>query len=154
MTDLTDSEPNEADEYTPAQLEEMAAMVAEVMPISGGGTLAAALRIYVRGLVRSALAARGATERGQLLLPETMTPAIDQALGEPNFRTGPIAHLFRDTGEDIPPKMEREQAFVLFWLLRLAIEHGENWRRVAGAEIDRRLDLREATGQAQDSQTS
>ena len=114
-------------------------MVADVMPISGGGKLAAALRIYVRGAVRAALAEPRPLENGQLLLPETMTPAIDQALGEMVFRTAPIAHLFRDTGETIPPKAEREQAFVLFWFLRLAIEHNDNWRRVAGAEIERRL---------------
>ncbi|MFT4117445.1 hypothetical protein [Bradyrhizobium sp.] len=83
----------------------------------------------------------------QLTFPETITPEIDEILGMPNFRTTPIAHLFRESGEDIPPKMEREQAFILFWLLRLALEHGADWKQHAGAEIERRLDIVKAQRQ-------
>lgn len=75
---------------------------------------------------------------GDIALPAKMTPAIDDALGLMCFQTGPIAHLLRATGDDIPCKAEREQAHVLFWFLRLAIEHGEKWREVAGVEFERR----------------
>lgn len=74
-----------------------------------------------------------------LTLPEKMTPAIDDALGMMNFQTGPLAHLFRATGDDIPAKCEREQSHVLFWMLGLAIEHGDQWRIEASKEIKRRL---------------
>lgn len=74
-------------------------------------------------------------------LPEKITPAIDDALGFMNFQTGPIAHLLRATGDDIPQKCEREQSHVLFWFLSLALEHGEKWREVANLELQRRETL-------------
>lgn len=80
------------------------------------------------------------SETTRFELPETMTPAIADALGTMCFEAGPIAGLFRQTGEDIPRKAEAEQAFVLFWLLKLALEHGDGFRRIAGAEIQRRLE--------------
>lgn len=73
-----------------------------------------------------------------MMFPEKMTPAIDDALGTMVFVTAPIAHLFRATGDDIPTKAEREQAHVLFWLLRLAIEHPEDWRQHVAEELKRR----------------
>jgi hypothetical protein len=79
-----------------------------------------------------------------VILPETMTPAIDDALGTMNFQTGPIAHLLRATGDDIPTKCEREQSHVLFWMLKLAIEHGENWRGEVGRELKRRTEILKA----------
>ncbi|MBR0855513.1 hypothetical protein [Bradyrhizobium liaoningense] len=114
-------------------------------PETGAGAtrVAAAIARFVAGeLARSAGAVAG-----ELPFPEAMTPSIDQALGEMVFVTAPIAHLFRDTGETVPPKAEREQAFVLFWFLRLALEHRENWRKIAGAEIERRLAILKAKKQ-------
>lgn len=52
---------------------------------------------------------------------------IDCILGQLVFKTGPIAHRLRKLGMDIPTKCEREQAFVLYWLLSLYKEHGEKW---------------------------
>ncbi|MFN3650060.1 MAG: hypothetical protein ACK47B_10820 [Armatimonadota bacterium] len=72
----------------------------------------------------------------EIVLPEKLTPAIQDALGLPNFRTGPIAHLFRAAGHDIPCRFEEEQAFVLFWALELALKHGEAWRAWAGDELN------------------
>lgn len=77
-----------------------------------------------------------------LILPDKMTPAIDEVLGMMNFRTGPIAHFLRGTGDDIPRKCEREQSHVLFWLLKLAIEHGDGWHNEFKKEVDRRAEER------------
>lgn len=84
------------------------------------------------------------------VLPDTMTPAIDDALGLMNFETGPIAHLLRATGDDIPRKCEREQSHVLFWFLKLAVEHGDAWRKVAGQELKRRTELLKTTSAERD----
>ena len=67
--------------------------------------------------------------------PAKATPALFDVLGLPNFRTGPIAHVFRAAGADIRTKCEDEQAFVLDRFLRLAIKHGDAWREAAEADI-------------------
>jgi hypothetical protein len=67
--------------------------------------------------------------------PEQMTKPISEVLGLMNFRTGPIAHAFREAGETIPERIEDEQAFVLHKFLLLALEHGENWQQEAGKVI-------------------
>jgi hypothetical protein len=68
--------------------------------------------------------------------PTSITPELQEILGMPNFRCSPIAHAFRANGEAIPPKSEAEQAFVLFWLVGLALEHGPDWRGAAAAKIE------------------
>ncbi len=68
-------------------------------------------------------------------LPETMTPAMRDALGVMNFQTGPIANALRMDGQEIKTKCEDEQAHVLFWFLKLAIEHGDQWRAKVGDEL-------------------
>lgn len=70
-------------------------------------------------------------------LPDEMTPAIREALGYANFQCAPIAHRLRAGGADIKRKAEDEQAHVLFWFLKLAIEHGDQWRERAGDELER-----------------
>jgi hypothetical protein len=67
--------------------------------------------------------------------PRTITPEIAEVLSLPNFRTGPLAHLYRAAGHDIRPRFEDEQAFVLHRFLLLALEHGDDWRRHADADI-------------------
>ncbi|WP_448208166.1 hypothetical protein [Azospirillum sp. sgz302134] len=69
--------------------------------------------------------------------PNELTPALMDALGMMNFQTGPIAHIYRAAGHDIPRKCEAEQAFVLHRCVLLALEHGEDWRSHAQAELDR-----------------
>ena len=71
-----------------------------------------------------------------LKLPETVTPAIAEVLGMPNFRSGPVAHLFRAAGHEIQCRVEPEQAFVLWRFLHLAIIHGDDWGKYASADID------------------
>lgn len=68
--------------------------------------------------------------------PTELTPALKGALGLMNFQTGPIAHIYRAAGHDIPRKCEAEQAFVLHRYVLLALKHGEEWRAHAQAEID------------------
>ncbi|WP_395825873.1 hypothetical protein [Collimonas sp.] len=62
-----------------------------------------------------------------LSYPATATPELLDVLGIMNFRTGPIAHLFRAAGHYIPRKCESEQAFVLDRLIRTVLRHGANW---------------------------
>ncbi|MET3665949.1 hypothetical protein [Caulobacter sp. 1776] len=64
------------------------------------------------------------------------SPAVEQILSLMNFHTGPIAFMHRDAGAEIPPKVEAEQAFTMRWLLRLALEHGDNWREVAADQVN------------------
>jgi hypothetical protein len=66
--------------------------------------------------------------------PADLTPALRDVLGM-MFETGPIAHGFRAAGHDIPNKVEAEQAFVLHWLIKLALEHGDGWRKIAGDQL-------------------
>lgn len=70
-----------------------------------------------------------------LVLPSEMTPAIREVLGMMIFTTGPIANGFRMAGCEIQKKAEEEQAFVLFWLLKHAIAHGDDWRKHAAEEL-------------------
>ena len=70
-----------------------------------------------------------------LRYPASMSAALADVLGLPNFRTGPIAHVYRAAGAEIRTKCEDEQAFVLDRFLRLAIEHGEDWRTAAEADL-------------------
>jgi hypothetical protein len=68
--------------------------------------------------------------------PADLTPALSEVLGLMIFTTGPLAHAFRAAGENIPPKAEAEQAFVLHWLIGLALQHGSTWRSIAVARIE------------------
>lgn len=69
--------------------------------------------------------------------PDTLTPELDEVLGWPNFKCGPFAQIFRLSGFTIQPKAEREQAFVLHWLIKLVLKHGADWQKVAQAELQK-----------------
>ena len=84
-------------------------------------------------------------QEDSLRYPATMTTALADVLGLPNFRTGPIAHVYRAAGADIRTKCEDEQAFVLDRFLRLALEHGEDWRTAAEADLTAAHSLTEAS---------
>lgn len=65
-----------------------------------------------------------------------LNPDLVEILGMPNFRAGPIAHLFVAAGEaKVEPSSEAEQAFALHWLLGLYLEHGPGWKAIAGEKI-------------------
>lgn len=68
--------------------------------------------------------------------PQEMTPALREVLGLMVFTTGPIAQAFRAAGEDIARKAEAEHAYVLHWLIGLALEHGDDWKPKAAAQLD------------------
>ena len=102
----------------------------------------AALRSdHVQALIREEEAgyARGVRDARRELVAEiwplALTNPLREVLGLMNFRTGPIAHLYRAAGDDIPPKCEDEQAFVLHRFVRLALEHGQKWREAAEADL-------------------
>lgn len=80
-----------------------------------------------------------------LQFPDTLTPELDEILGTMIMDTTRIAHMFRETGSDIPRKVEKEHAHVLFWMLRLFLEHGPGeWRKVAGRHLGERLERAKA----------
>lgn len=69
--------------------------------------------------------------------PKEITPALREVLGMMVFELSPIAHAFRAAGHEIKRRAEDEQAFVLHWLIGLALEHGNGWRAKAADEIER-----------------
>lgn len=77
-------------------------------------------------------------------LPAEMTPEIADVLGRPNFWCSPLAHAFQAAGYQIKRRAEDEQAFILFWLLGLVLEHGKDWRPHAGEQLQA---IRSAGGQ-------
>jgi hypothetical protein len=75
-------------------------------------------------------------EQTALVLPRELTQPVREALSFMNFQTGPMSNLFRRCGHQIPKKCEDEQAYVLHWLLCIALEHCEGWREVAARKLD------------------
>ena len=61
-------------------------------------------------------------------------------LGRPNFWCSRIAHVMQKLGQDIKPHAEEEQAAVIYWMLKLYEEHGDNWGVVMGGELQRMID--------------
>ncbi|KKN33992.1 hypothetical protein LCGC14_0798050 [marine sediment metagenome] len=70
-----------------------------------------------------------------MVFPSEMTPELQDILGRPNFVCGPIAHIFQAAGADIPRKAEAEQAFVLHWMIKLYLTHGDRWREIGEEEL-------------------
>lgn len=70
-----------------------------------------------------------------MILPDAMTPAMRDALGFMALATGPIAHVLRAGGWEIAHTAEDEQATVFLWFLKLAIEHGDQWKEIAAIEL-------------------
>jgi hypothetical protein len=68
--------------------------------------------------------------------PDEITEPLREVLGLMVFHTCPIAHALRSGGEDIPTKTEAEQAHVLHWMIKLALEHGSDWREKVGERFD------------------
>lgn len=78
-----------------------------------------------------------ADEPAPLIYPCEISPELREVLGMMSFRSGPIAHAFRDAGRaNIPRRVEDEQAFVLHWLITLVLEHGQGWCGVAAATLN------------------
>lgn len=69
--------------------------------------------------------------------PRELTDELRDVLSMMMWNTGPIAHVLRAGGADIPAKGEFEQAHVLHWLTLLVLEHGTAWREKGEEEIER-----------------
>ena len=90
----------------------------------------------------------------ELRFPRELTPVLSEVLGLMNFRTCPLAHAFRDAGRaDIPRKVEAEQAFILHWLVTLALQHGADWRKHADATLSEVIEEAKARAAAQEACT-
>ena len=74
-----------------------------------------------------------------LALPGEMTLAIKDVLSLMLWHSGELARAYRAGGHTIPNKAEEEQAFVLWRLLRFAIEQGDNWRKCVQADLAQNL---------------
>lgn len=71
--------------------------------------------------------------------PKELTDELRFILGLPNFRAGPIAHGYQTAGmypENLKRRAEDEQAFVLFRLVTLYLEHGDKYNDVFVAELE------------------
>lgn len=49
-------------------------------------------------------------------------------LGRPNFWCGPLAEVLRGCGKEIKRHAEEEQAAVIYWMLEMYEEYGDEWR--------------------------
>ena len=63
--------------------------------------------------------------------PEDLNQDLADILGRPCFTAIHICELFRRSGTVIEERAEAEQAFMIHWLLKLYLRHGEGWRDVA-----------------------
>jgi hypothetical protein len=73
--------------------------------------------------------------------PDDMNDSLKYILGMPNFQCAGIANSLRVGGMEIERKAEAEQAAVIHWLIKLALDHPDDWRVRAGerlAEIAKR----------------
>lgn len=65
-------------------------------------------------------------------------------LGRPNFVCAPIFRALRLLGHEIPHKAEDEQAYSIWWMLNLYLEHGNKWRDVAEVELAKATEIAKA----------
>jgi hypothetical protein len=79
-------------------------------------------------------------------LPDQINDDLTEILGMMLFTTAPIAHSMQRSGVAIPHKVEAEQANVLFKLLSIYAEHGDQWRTHAGEWLKTLVDADKAKG--------
>jgi len=74
--------------------------------------------------------------------PTTLTPALAEILGQPCFTFIQLAQVWREAGlgNQIPERAEGEQAFFIDKHLRLYMQHGDDWRKAFGAELQQVID--------------
>jgi len=70
-----------------------------------------------------------------LAFPRELTDDLRAVLSTMLWSTGQIAHCLRAGGAEIRTRAEDEQAYVLHWLICLALENGEGWREKASDRI-------------------
>lgn len=76
--------------------------------------------------------------------PTDLTPALKDALSLMLWHCGGLATARRALGHEIPHKAEEEQAAILHWVIPLAIEHGDGWRKIVGDELQHAADAQKA----------
>lgn len=67
--------------------------------------------------------------------PAEMTPALRDALETMLWTSGQVSRALRVGGAEIKKRAEDEQAYVLHWFIQLALEHGDEWRKRAGEQL-------------------
>lgn len=80
-----------------------------------------------------------------------MTPALRDLLGTPVHTMIPLVRCLQMAGLDIPGRYEDEQAGMLYWMLGFYFEHGDDWRKAAGEELERLQSAIEARSKEQPS---
>lgn len=83
----------------------------------------------------SPLPAAPAISSDALIYPAAITPELTAVLSLMNFQTGPLAHVYRAAGHTIAHKCEAEQAFMLDRMIKIVLEHGENWRNAFSKDV-------------------
>lgn len=68
--------------------------------------------------------------------PTELTPELKHVLSVMNHNICGLAHLYRQAGYELPPKIEEEQAFFLHRWTKFALEHGSEWAKHANAEVE------------------
>lgn len=69
--------------------------------------------------------------------PDEMNDALRFILGMPNFQCAGIAASLRTDGQEIARKAEAEQAAVIHWLIKTALDRPDDWKVWAGEELER-----------------
>ena len=63
-----------------------------------------------------------------MTLPDELNQDLRDILGIPCFKFIHLAKLLRLDGNAIPEKAEEEQAFCMWWILKIYEAHGDKWR--------------------------
>lgn len=79
---------------------------------------------------------RTVSEREGFVFPTVLTDDLRDALSTMLWTSGGISAALRADGEEIPTKAEAEQAHVLHWFIRLALEHGSAWKAKVGERLE------------------
>ncbi|MGI4870657.1 MAG: hypothetical protein ACRYFX_05695 [Janthinobacterium lividum] len=66
-----------------------------------------------------------------------LSAELDEVLGWTLMKCASYARLFRAAGHIIPEKVEREQAFILHWLIKLVLAHGADWVDAARQDLQK-----------------
>ncbi|MBR8054198.1 hypothetical protein [Burkholderia vietnamiensis] len=92
---------------------------------------------HIDMLERVTIAPRSTADATRLVraYPDELIDDLRHVLGRPNFWCGRIARVMRAAGADIKTKAEDEQAHVLHWLVKLVLDHGAEWQKIAIEEL-------------------
>ena len=69
--------------------------------------------------------------------PKELNPDLMFILGQVNFACRPYAEALRADGVQIDTSSEVEQAHCIHWMLGIYLEHGDNWRKEVGRQLER-----------------